>query len=205
MDAENCAVGQLIMPQHPSKNLFVEYADRLQGVLAAADWSGVERLAQDMHECWLAERRVFLCGNGGSAGNAIHLANDLLYGVAKRSGGGMKAIALSANPAVMSCLANDLGYEHIFSEQLAVQAQAGDILIALSGSGNSSNIVSVIKRAKDMGVKSYALLGYSGGECKDIADVPIHFLVDDMQIAEDLQLVVGHMLMQWLYSNRPQI
>lgn len=205
MDAENRAVGQLIMPQHPSKNLFVEYADRLQGVLAAADWSGVERLAQDMHECWLAERRVFLCGNGGSAGNAIHLANDLLYGVAKRSGGGMKAIALSANPAVMSCLANDLGYEHIFSEQLAVQAQAGDILIALSGSGNSSNIVSVIKRAKDMGVKSYALLGYSGGECKDIADVPIHFLVDDMQIAEDLQLVVGHMLMQWLYSNRPEI
>jgi D-sedoheptulose 7-phosphate isomerase len=205
MDAENRAVGQLIMPQHPSKSLFVEYADRLQGVLAAADWSGVERLAQDMHECWLAERRVFLCGNGGSAGNAIHLANDLLYGVAKRSGGGMKAIALSANPAVMSCLANDLGYEHIFSEQLAVQAQAGDILIALSGSGNSSNIVSVIKRAKDMGVKSYALLGYSGGECKDIADVPIHFLVDDMQIAEDLQLVVGHMLMQWLYSNRPQI
>lgn len=205
MDAENRAVGQLIMPQHPSKNLFVEYADRLQRVLAAADWSGVEQLAQDMHECWLAERRVFLCGNGGSAGNAIHLANDLLYGVAKRSGGGMKAIALSANPAVMSCLANDLGYEHIFSEQLAVQAQAGDILIALSGSGNSSNIVSVIKRAKDMGVKSYALLGYSGGECKDIADVPIHFLVDDMQIAEDLQLVVGHMLMQWLYSNRPEI
>lgn len=205
MDAENRAVGQLIMPQHPSKSLFVEYADRLQEVLAAADWSGVERLAQDMHECWLAERRVFLCGNGGSAGNAIHLANDLLYGVAKRSGGGMKAIALSANPAVMSCLANDLGYEHIFSEQLAVQAQAGDILIALSGSGNSSNIVSVIKRAKDMGVKSYALLGYSGGECKDIADVPIHFLVDDMQIAEDLQLVVGHMLMQWLYSNRPEI
>ena len=185
------------------KNLFVEYADRLQRVLAVADWSGVEKLAQDMRECWMAGRQVFLCGNGGSAGNANHLANDLLYGIAKRSGGGMKAIALSANPAVITCLANDLGYEHIFSEQLAVQAQAGDMLIALSGSGNSSNIIGVIEQAKAMGVKSYAVLGYSGGKCKDIADVPIHFPVDDMQIAEDLQLIVGHMLMQWLYSNRP--
>ena len=184
-------------------NLFVEYADRLQGVLAVADWSGVEKLAQDMRECWMAGRQVFLCGNGGSAGNANHLANDLLYGIAKRSGGGMKAIALSANPAVITCLANDLGYEHIFSEQLAVQAQAGDLLIALSGSGNSPNIIGVIEQAKAMGVKSYAVLGYSGGKCKDIADVPIHFSVNDMQIAEDLQLVVGHMLMQWLYSNSP--
>lgn len=203
MDAENYTLGQLSMSQHTSqKNLFVEYADRLRDVLAATDWSSVERLAQDMRECWLAGRRVFICGNGGSAGNAIHLANDLLYGIAKRSGGGMKVIALSANPAVITCLANDLGYEHIFSEQLAVQAQAGDLLIALSGSGNSPNIVAVIERAKAMGVKSYAVLGYSGGKCKDIADVPIHFPVDDMQIAEDLQLIVGHMLMQWLYSNR---
>ncbi|OGT12473.1 MAG: phosphoheptose isomerase [Gallionellales bacterium RIFCSPHIGHO2_02_FULL_57_16] len=192
------------MAQHTAQNnLFAEYAGRLQGVLAAADWSGVGQLAQDMHECWLAGRQVFLCGNGGSAGNAIHLANDLLYGIAKRSGGGMKVTALSANSAVITCLANDLGYEHIFSGQLAVQAQAGDLLIALSGSGNSPNIVGVIEQAKVMGVKSYAVLGYSGGKCKYLADVPIHFPVDDMQIAEDLQLIVGHMLMQWLYTNRP--
>lgn len=192
------------MSQHTTqKNSFVDYAGRLQSVLAAADWSGVERLAQDMREGWLAGRQVFFCGNGGSAGNAIHLANDFLYGIAKRSGGGMRVIALSANPAVITCLANDLGYEHIFSEQLAVQAQAGDLLIAFSGSGNSPNIIAAIEQAKAMGVKSYAVLGYSGGKCKDIADVPIHFLVDDMQIAEDLQLIVGHMLMQWLYANRP--
>ena len=112
--------------------------------------------------------------------------------------------ALSANPAVMTCLGNDIGYDKIFSEQLAVQAQAGDLLIALSGSGNSPNIVSTIKQAKAMGVKSYAVLGYSGGKCKDLADVAIHFPIDDMQIAEDMQLVIGHMLMQWLYSNRPK-
>lgn len=147
---------------------------------------------------------MFFCGNGGSAGNAIHLANDFLYGIAKRNGGGLKVMALSDNPAVITCLANDLGYEHIFSEQLAVQAEKGDLLIALSGSGNSPNILRVIEQAKSMGVKSYAVLGFTGGKCKQLADVPIHFSVNDMQIAEDLQIIVGHMLMQWLYANRPQ-
>lgn len=157
-----------------------------------------------MLRCWRANNRVFLCGNGGSAGNAIHLANDFLYGIAKRSGAGMKVMALTANSAVLTCLGNDLGYEHVFSEQLAVQAQAGDLLIALSGSGNSPNIVRAIEQAKEIGVKSYAVLGFDGGKCKGLADAVIHFPVDDMQISEDLQLIVGHMLMQWLYSKRPQ-
>lgn len=187
-----------------SVDFFAGYSTRLQNVLATADWSGVARLARDMLKCWQDKHRVFLCGNGGSAGNAIHLANDFLYGIAKQSGAGMKVMALTANSAVMTCLGNDLGYEHIFSEQLAVQAQAGDLLIALSGSGNSPNIVRAIEQAKSMQVKSYAVLGYGGGKCKDLADVAIHFPVSDMQIAEDLQLIIGHMLMQYLYSNRPQ-
>ena len=157
-----------------------------------------------MLRCWQEKRQVFFCGNGGSAGNAVHLANDFLQGIAKKTGGGLKVQALSANSAVMTCLANDVGYESIFSEQLAVQAQAGDLLIALSGSGNSPNIVRVIEQAKAMDVKSYAILGFTGGKCKELADVPIHFPVNDMQIAEDMQLIVGHMMMQWLYSNRPQ-
>lgn len=185
-------------------DLIADYSTRLQHVLAESDWSGVNQLAIDMLLCWQEGRRVFLCGNGGSAGNAIHLANDFLYGVAKTTGGGLKVMALSANSAVMTCLANDVGYDHIFSEQLAVQAQKGDLLIALSGSGNSGNIVRVVEQAKSMGVKSFAILGFSGGKCKQLADVPIHFPVDDMQIAEDLQLIVGHMLMQYLYANRPQ-
>ncbi len=190
------------MAPEMSVESFSAYSTRLQTVLATADWSGVALLANDMLKCWQARNRLFLCGNGGSAGNAIHLANDFLYGIAKRSGGGMKVLALSANPAVVTCLGNDLGYDHVFSEQIAVQAQAGDVLIVLSGSGNSPNIVRAIEQARAMGVKSYAVLGYSGGKCKDLADVAIHFPVDDMQIAEDLQLVVGHMLMQWLHANR---
>ena len=183
---------------------FTDYSRRLQAVLASADWSGVYQLAQALLESWQQGRRVFLCGNGGSAGNAIHLANDFLYGTAKKTGGGIRAIALSANTAVLTCLANDIGYDHIFSEQLAVQAQKGDLLIALSGSGNSGNIVRALEQASAMGVKSFAILGFSGGKSMQLADSAIHFPVNDMQIAEDLQLIVGHMVMQWLHTQRLQ-
>jgi len=188
------------IPRHNS--FFADYASRLQGVLAASNWTPVADLAESMFSAWKNGNQVFFCGNGGSAGNAVHLANDYIYGVAKRTGGGLRAVALSANPAVITCLANDVGYDHIYSEQLAVLANKGDLLVVLSGSGNSLNILQVLNQAKTMGVKSYAILGFSGGKAKDLADVPIHFPVDDMQIAEDLQLVVGHMLMQWLYEKR---
>jgi D-sedoheptulose 7-phosphate isomerase len=184
-------------------SLFGEYSKRLQLILAEADWSNVEKLAIDMKKCWVNKRQIFVCGNGGSAGNAIHLANDYLYGVAKSSGAGMRVHALSSNPAILTCLGNDIGYERIFSEQLAVYGQASDLLIVLSGSGNSPNIVKVLEQAHQMQIKSYAILGFTGGLCKALADVAIHFDVDDMQIAEDLQLIIGHMLMQWLYVNRP--
>jgi D-sedoheptulose 7-phosphate isomerase len=186
------------------EEFFAGYATRLQTVLTSTEWSGVEQLARDMRQCWETGRQVFFCGNGGSAGNATHLVNDFLYGVARRTGGGIKALALSANPAVITCLANDVGYESIFSEQLAVQGEEGDLLIVLSGSGNSPNVVKALEHAKTMNVKSFAILGYSGGRCKSLADVAIHFPIDDMQIAEDMQLIVGHMIMQWLYDNQPE-
>ena len=186
------------------KVFFESYSKKLQQVLESSDWSPIEELADDIQKCWNEGRRVFLCGNGGSAGNAIHLANDFIYGIAKKTGGGLKAISLSDNSAVITCLANDVGYDHIFSEQLAVQAEEKDLLIVLSGSGNSSNIIHAVEQAKKMQVKSFAILGYNGGICKGIVDVPIHFPINDMQIAEDLQIIVGHMLMQWLYNNRPK-
>ena len=133
----------------------------------------------------------------------MHLANDFLYGISKVPGSGLRVTALPANSSVLTCLANDEGYDKIFAIQLAVLASRGDVLIAFSGSGNSPNILRALEQAKAIGVKSYAVLGYSGGKAKGLADVPIHFAVDDMQLSEDLQLVVGHMLMQWLYANRP--
>jgi D-sedoheptulose 7-phosphate isomerase len=183
---------------------FAGYAARLSAIMAQADWSAVAILAADLHRCWREGRSVFICGNGGSAGNAIHLANDYLYGIAKGAGLGMRVQALAANASVLTCLANDVGYDAVFSSQLAVQGRAGDVLLVFSGSGNSPNIVRAIEQAQAMGIKSYAVLGFSGGICKDIADVPIHFAIEDMQISEDLQLVVGHMIMQWLHANPPR-
>ncbi len=184
---------------------FCAYSDLLQTTLKEFDWDRVSLLANDIFKCWQERRHVFLCGNGGSAGNAIHLANDFVYGVAKRHGGGIRATALPANSSVLTCLGNDLGYDEIFSEQLAVAGDDGDLLIVLSGSGNSPNIIRALEQAKESGIKSYAILGYEGGRAKDLADVSLHFQVQDMQIAEDTQLIVGHMIMQWLYKNRPQV
>jgi D-sedoheptulose 7-phosphate isomerase len=184
-----------------AENLIPDYLVKLQTVLAESNWEPVELLSQDVLECLKEKRQIFLCGNGGSAGNAIHLANDFIYGVAKQTGRGLRVNALTANPAIITCLANDVGYDSIFSEQLAVLANSDDLLIVLSGSGNSKNIIQAIEQAKKIGVKSYGILGFSGGLCKEMVDVPIHFNIDDMQIAEDLQLVVGHMVMKWIHLN----
>ena len=183
---------------------FAGYAQRLCSVLTSTDWSAVALLTKGVQEAWEAGHQVFLCGNGGSAGNAVHLANDYIYGVAKRTGGGIKAVALSANPAIITCLANDVGYDCIYSEQLAVLGSEGDVLIALSGSGNSPNIVKVLEESRARKITSYAILGFDGGRSKSLADVAIHFPINDMQIAEDLQLIVGHMVMQSLQSQQRQ-
>lgn len=184
---------------------FGGYAERFSRILSGFDWSNVEILSAELKSCWEEGRQVMICGNGGSAANAIHLANDFLYGISKKRGSGLRVNALSANPAVMTCLANDEGYEHIFSLQLAVKGRAGDVLIVMSGSGNSPNIIEALKQASEQGIRSYAILGYTGGRAKELADVAIHFPIDDMQISEDLQLVVGHMIMQWLNANQPEI
>ena len=184
--------------QHLIKN----YADKLTHALTLDAMQLVPALGAALREAWREGRSTYLCGNGGSAGNAIHLANDLLYGVGVNNRkGGMSIEALSANAAVLTCLANDLGYDRIYSEQLRVKAQEGDILIVLSGSGNSANVVKAIEMGNEIGMKTFAILAFTGGRCKEIAQYPIHFDIDDMQIAEDLQLVIGHICMQWLCAN----
>lgn len=184
-----------------SQVFFRDYATRLQATLAAADLAPVGTLAEAMLEAWRAGRCVYLCGNGGSAGNAIHLVNDLIYGAVQGRGPGVRAHALSANAAVLTCLANDTDYSEVFALQLQTFGQPGDILLALSGSGNSPNILKAIEAGRALGMKTFAVLGYSGGKARTLVDIPIHFPVDDMQISEDLQLVVGHMVMQWLMAE----
>ena len=179
-------------------SFFTAYAESLQEVLAAADWTNVLELGNVLFMARENRKKVFICGNGGSAANADHLANDFIYAMAKSTGAGIDAVSLCSNSAVLSCLANDVGYEEVFSEQLAVSAQPGDVLIVLSGSGNSRNVVRAIEMAKELSMTTASVVGFDGGKCKELADIPIHFSVNDMQISEDLQLVVGHMAMKWL-------
>ena len=181
-----------------SLKLFQDYSTKLQKILSDFDWSVVEGLAQDLKLVKKHGNTVFLCGNGGSAANSLHIANDFVYGIGGAGEQGIKAQALAANQSLLTCLANDIGYDEIFSYQLKMLAKKGDLLIVFSGSGNSPNIINALIEAKRTNIKSYAILGYSGGKARELADEVIHFHVDDMQISEDCQLVVGHMLMRQL-------
>jgi D-sedoheptulose 7-phosphate isomerase len=183
-------------------NIFEDYQKKICDCLHSFDWSPVYKLGQDIRSAQGKDRHIFLCGNGGSAANAMHIANDLLYPIAKNNGKGIKVTALTANQAVLTCLGNDIGYENIFSFQLETLAREGDILIVLSGSGNSSNILKAIAVAKEKKMITYGILGFNGGKCLKLVDTPIHFAVNDMQVSEDLQLIAGHMLMQWLMNER---
>lgn len=180
------------------------YANNFIHLLSDFDWNALTPLANAFHECWQNGRQIFICGNGGSAGNAIHLANDYSYGCAKKAKRALRVQSLSANPAVMTCLANDEDYSQIYSLQLRSYAQAGDLLIVLSGSGNSANIINAIKEAQQLKVTTAGILGYDGGRALSMVDIAIHSQIDDMQISEDFQLVVGHMIMKWLSENVPE-
>ena len=120
-------------------------------------------------------------------------------------GKGVRCISLSSNPAVLTCLGNDEGYDSIFQYQLAVEANEDDVLLVLSGSGNSPNILAALEQANNMGIDSFALLGFSGGKAKSLAKYPIHFEINDMQVAEDMHMMVVHLISQWLYENKETI
>ena len=179
-------------------NIIKNYTSLLTQALNLNAMQSVPLLAESLFQAWRSGTKIYLCGNGGSAGNANHLANDFIYGAGIKNGGGLRTESLSANAAVLTCLANDIGYDNVYSEQIKVKGNPGDILIVLSGSGNSSNVVRALETANQIGMKTFAVLGFTGGRCKALAQCAIHFEVNDMQIAEDLQLIVGHMCMQWL-------
>ena len=184
-----------------------DYLERLQGCFNKTNLEAIENLGKELLQAWIDGRNVYICGNGGSAANAIHIANDLHYGIGACGPGktlpGLRIEALPANTGVITCLANDTGYENIYAHQLEVKGKKGDLLIALSGSGNSPNIIKALETANDIGLKTVAILAFTGGKCKELAKTVIHFDIKDMQIAEDTQLVVGHLCMQWLNSHMP--
>jgi len=184
------------------------YLNRLNNCFTQDILREVKKLAENLLETWKSGHQIFICGNGGSAANALHMANDFHYGIGacgpEPKLPGLRVEALPANIGILTCLANDTGYENIYSHQLKVKANLGDLLIILSGSGNSPNVVNALTTAKELGLRSYAIVAFDGGYCKNLADQAIHFRINDMQIAEDTQLIIGHLCMQWLNQHKPQ-
>ena len=155
----------------------------------------IARLGQDI----LAASRVFLIGNGGSAANAIHIANDWIAC-------GVDARALTSDVATLTAIANDFGYKHIFSRQLYVMGEKDALLIALSGSGNSSNILEAIRAAKEKNMTTWAIIGAwkDGNGRLGKASRSAHHVIargTDMQAAEEAQLRIGHEVMRCLKSS----
>jgi len=166
---------------------------------------GLDGLAKDpvwprIREVFVSARQrgvtVFLAGNGGSAANANHLATDLIYGANQAGRGAFRVHSLSANPSILTCLGNDTGFENIFTKQLEALATPGDLLLVFSGSGNSPNILRVLEAARRLGVTSISFLGFDGGKAKALSDLALHFPVHDMQVAEDLHMIAGHLLLK---------
>ena len=185
------------------EDFFTAQSNQLAESLKRHDWSSAVALREALADAWAQKRQVFICGNGGSCANANHWENDFFYPVSKKIGSGLRVRSLGANPAILSCVSNDEGYEHVFSSQLKVFAEPGDLLIVLSGSGNSPNILDALQAARELGMRSFAVVGFTGGKCLELADVSIHFQVKDMQLAEDFQIILGHLLMRSLQLETP--
>jgi len=182
-----------------NSKIFEDYRHHLDGELVRLEKSYVfAKMLEKLQEARLARRTVFLCGNGGGAANANHFATDLLFGLEKNPGPIWRVVSLSANVSLLTCLGNDTGYENVFSKQLEATGQQGDLLLAYSGSGNSPNILRALQVAKGMGITTLAFLGFDGGKAKGLADLCLHFPVDDMQIAEDLHMMASHLLLRSL-------
>lgn len=181
---------------------FEKYKKNIEFQLSKLDISKIAKLEKILLAAWKNNNKVFLCGNGGSAGNANHIANDLLYVVTKNNNKGINAESLTANPSVITCLANDEGYENIFTEQLKTKAKKKDVLIVFSGSGNSKNIINAISYANKNKIKTIAIVGFDGGRAKKIANLCIHIKVNDMQISEDFQTIIMHICTQSLMKKK---
>jgi D-sedoheptulose 7-phosphate isomerase len=176
-----------------------EYSERLKAVISAISVEQVQSVVLLLCETRNKGGNIYICGNGGSAANAMHIANDLLYGASNGLKNKLFSVeALTSNFSVISCLANDISYDKIFSIQLESKAYSDDILFVLSGSGNSKNIIEAIIAAQNIGMTVVSLTGYDGGKCKALSNISVHFNVMDMQIAEDMQLIFMHMCMRIL-------
>jgi len=171
--------------------------------LGRIDPAQVEALADAIHRCYLEGRTVFIIGNGGSGSNASHFCEDLGKGTLRREDFDddnkkrLRVISLTDNSPYILAWGNDEGFDRVFSEQLKNLALPGDLLVAISGSGNSPNILRAVDWANKKGLTTLGCTGFTGGKLKSLAKLNLHVPLDDMGIVESIHLTAFH----WVVDN----
>jgi D-sedoheptulose 7-phosphate isomerase len=171
----------------------------LNKVLQAIEPEAIARFVETLLDAREQGSTIFFIGNGGSAATASHFANDLAIGTNSYSQP-FRVISLTDNPAIITAVANDFGYEEVFLRQLQVLAKSGDVLVAISASGNSPNLIRSIEYAAGKAIKTFAITGFDGGRMKEIADDCIHVPTEPKEYgpAEDAHMVLDHLVSAYL-------
>jgi phosphoheptose isomerase len=186
-------------------SFFDAYFEETARAAGTMDWAEVERASALLTEAYLAGRTVFSCGNGGSAAVANHLQCDHVKGVRTGTDLTPRVVSLSSNVELITAISNDLGYEHVFSYQLQSQSQPGDVLIAISSSGRSPNIVQALTWAAEHGLRTIALTGFTGGAARAVTEVAVHVDCTNYGIVEDLHQAAMHAMAQYIRLCRMPI
>ena len=182
-----------------TKNFFDNYINSHQIVIQELkkEIKLFEKISKEIASCLKSDGTVFWCGNGGSMGDASHLAAELVgkYEITRHP---LRSIALGSDNAILSCIANDFGYEKIFSRELIGIGKKDDYLIILSTSGNSKNIIDVINIANEIGIKTFAMLGKGGGKAKHLSKS--HYIIPEFKtsIIQEVQITIGHIICEFV-------
>ena len=171
-----------------------EYLERLSETIDGIDRKDIQKVIDALLEVREKDGIVYIFGNGGSAATASHCVCDFNKGISCDLDKKFKFVCLSDNTATMTAIANDIGYDEIFRKQLEGRIEKKDAVFAISGSGNSKNVINAVGYAKEQGAKVISLTGYDGGKLLKMSDCPIHADVNDMQVAEDVHMVMCHLL-----------
>ena len=170
------------------------YIDGLQSTLDGLHLGDIQQVVQLLAEARLSRRQIFIMGNGGSASTASHFICDLSKNTRRADLPNFKAIGLTDNMAIFSALANDEGYESVFAQQLASLLQPGDIVIGISASGNSPNVLNAIELANQMGATTIGFTGFDGGRLKSMVEYGVHTQSTCIEHVEDIHLMLEHVI-----------
>ena len=155
----------------------------------------VDSIMNTLVDAFEREATIYVFGNGGSASTASHMANDFNKGISEHTEKKFRVICLNDNTATVLAVANDIGYEDIFSFQLKNKLKKDDVVIGISGSGNSRNVINALNYAKEVGAKTIGWVGFDGGVVKQIADESFYVPVNNMQLVEDMHMIINHLMM----------